>query len=65
MSYENEIYHEEKLTIKDIKPNLINLIKKFTGDFFELFSFYKVDTKDIENLINKRILKYTNQYKRK
>lgn len=58
ISHENEIYHEEKLTIKDIMPNLINLIKKFIYDFFELFSFYKVDTKDIENLlINKKILK--------
>jgi len=60
ISHENEIYHEEELTIKDIQPNLINLIKKFTDDFFELFSFYKVDIKEIENLINKRVLKNSN-----
>lgn len=60
ISHENEIYHEEKLTIKDIKPNLIDLIKKFTDDFFELFSFYKVDIKEIENLIKERILKNSN-----
>jgi len=60
ISHENESYHEEKLTIKDIKPNLINLIKKFADDFFELFYFYKVDIKEIETLINDRVLKNLN-----
>lgn len=51
-SIEDEIEIEIETTIDAIESNLVNLVEKFSMPLFELFDYFEIERKVLEDIVN-------------